>query len=69
MCDCADEVRLKNILSHEVHVTSRCDDETVRSMCRAHKCNSRVSMFVYLCLLMQFVSCLLSSSLVLIFML
>ena len=29
-------MRLKNILSHEVHVTSRCDDETARSTCRAH---------------------------------
>ena len=28
---------------HEVHVTSRCDDETARSMCRAHwLCNLRV---------------------------
>ena len=30
-----DEMRLKNTLSHEVHVTqtSRCDDETARSKC------------------------------------
>ena len=38
-----DEMRLKNTLSHEVHVTSRCDDETARSTCRAHRlCNLRV---------------------------
>ena len=43
MDDYADQVRLKNTLSHEVHVTSRCDDETARSMCRAHwLCNLRV---------------------------
>ena len=45
MDDYADEMRLKNILSHEVHVTQnikRCN-ETVRSKCRAHRlCNLRV---------------------------
>ena len=47
MYDCADEVRLKNILSHKVHVTSRCDDETARSKCRAHwLCNLRMWVFV-----------------------
>ena len=58
--------RLKNILSNEVRVTQT---SRARSSCRAHRlCNLRVSMFVYLCLLMQFVSCL-SSSLMLLFML
>ena len=49
-----DEGSIKNILSHEVRVTqtSRCDNETTRSKCSAHKCNLRVSVFVYLCLLM-----------------
>ena len=39
MDDYADEMRLKNTLSHEVHVTH----ETARSKCRAHwLCNLRV---------------------------
>ena len=52
MDDSADEMRLKNILSHEVHVTSRCDDETARSTCRAHWLwNLREKVFVYLLLM------------------
>ena len=65
----ANEMRLKNTLSHEVHVTqtSRCDEDYAPSMHAHRLCNLRVSVFVYL-LLMWFVSCL-SSVLVLLFML
>ena len=45
MYDCADEVRLKNILSHEVRVTQHQEvtTKTARSKCSAHKlCNLRV---------------------------
>ena len=51
MDDYADGMRLKNTLSHEVHVTSRCDDETARSTRRAQRCSLRVSVFASLCLL------------------
>ena len=56
-----DEMRLKNTLSHEVHVTRhhKKDEDYALSM-RAHMlCNLRVSVFVSLyLLLMWFVSCL-----------
>ena len=66
-----DEMRLKNTLSHEVHVTRHHKkDEDCALSVHAHRlCNLRVSVFVSLCLLlMWFVSCL-SSVLVLLFML
>ena len=71
MYDYADDVRLKNTLSHEVHVTRHHKkDEDYALSVHAHKlCNLRVSVFVSLYfLLMWFVSCL-SSVLVLLFML
>ena len=66
-----DEMRLKNTLSHEVHVTRHHKkDEDYALSVHAHRlCNLRVSVFVSLyLLLMWFVSCL-SSVLVLLFML
>ena len=66
-----DEMRLKNTLSHEVHVTRHHKkDEDYAPSVHAHRlCNLRVSVFVSLyLLLMWFVSCL-SSVLVLLFML
>ena len=40
-------MRLKDTLSHEVHVTqtSRGVTKTTRSTCRAHRCSLRVSWF------------------------
>ena len=53
MDDYADDMRLKNTLSHEVHVTRhQKKDEDYALSVHAHRCNSRVSMFVSLCLLM-----------------
>ena len=66
-----DEMRLKNTLSHEVHVTqtSKCDEDYALSVHAHMLCNLRVSVFVSLyLLLMWFVLCL-SSVLVLLFML
>ena len=66
-----DEMRLKNTLSHEVHVTrhQKKDEDYALSMHAHRLCNLRVSVFVSLyLLLMWFVSCL-SSVLVLLFML
>ena len=70
MDDCADEVRLKNTLSHEVHVTHTSRGATklralsaVLTDCATCACRCFVCL-----LLMQLVSCL-SSLLVLIFML
>ena len=66
-----DEMRLRNTLSHEVHVTRhQKKDENYALSVHAHRlCNLRVSVFVSLyLLLMWFVSCL-SSVLVLLFML
>ena len=66
-----DEMRLKNTLSHEVHVTRhQKKDEDYTLSVHAHRlCNLRVSVSVSLyLLLMWFVSCL-SSVLVLLFML
>ena len=66
-----DEMRLKNTLSHEVHVTRhQKKDEDYALSVHAHRlCNLHVSVFVSLyLLLMWFVSCL-SSMLVLLFML
>ena len=62
-----DEMRLKNTLSHEVHVTrhQKKDENYALSVHAPRLCNLRVSVFVYL-LLMWFVSCL-SSLLVLLF--
>ena len=65
-----DEMRLKNTLSHEVHVTqtSRCDEDYALSVHAHRLCNLRVSVFVSLyLLLMWFVSCL--SSVLVLFML
>ena len=65
-----DEMRLKNTLSHEVHVTQhQKKDEDHALSVHAHRlCNLRVSVFVSLYLLMWFVSCL-SSVLLSLFML
>ena len=66
-----DEMKLKNTLSHEVHVARhQKKDEDYALSVHAHRlCNLRVSVFVSLyLLLMWFVSCL-SSVLVLLFML
>ena len=54
MDDYADGMRLKNTLSHEVRVTRHQEvyNEDYALSVRAHKCNLRVSVFVYLCLLM-----------------
>ena len=71
MYDYADGMRLKNTLSHDVHVTRHHKkDEDYALSVHAHMlCNLRVSVFVSLyLLLMWFVSCL-SSVLVLLFML
>ena len=71
MDDYADDMRLKNTLSHEVHVTRhQKKDEDYALSVHAHRlCNLSVSVFVSLyLLLMWFVSCL-SSVLVLLFML
>ena len=47
MCEDGMKCDSRTPLSHDVHVTSRCDDETARSMCRAHwLCNLRVLVFV-----------------------
>ena len=53
MDDYADDVRLKNTLSHEVRVTQTSrKTETARSTCRAHwLCNLRVSVFASLVLM------------------
>ena len=67
-----DEMRLKNTLSHEVHVTRhQKKDENYGFSVHAHMlCNLRVSVFVSLCLLlMWFVSCLSSVLVLLLFML
>ena len=64
-----DEMRLKNTLSHEVHVTQTSKDEDYALSVHAHRlCNLRVSVSVSLYLLLVwFVSCL-SSVLELLFM-
>ena len=70
MDDCAEDMRLKNTLSHEAcDTSSRCHEDYALSVHAHRLCNLRVSVFVsFYLLLMWFVSCL-SSVLVLLFML
>ena len=63
-----DEMRLKNTLSHEVHVTRHKKDEDYAPSVHAHRlCNLRVSVFVSLYLLLMWFVSYLSSVLVLLF--